>query len=78
MTPERIGTIGSTHGVKDSSKPKPKKLAITSQKPLAKSVATFLSLTGVCVPNNCSAAFTCGGAAASDASMSFTLCSCGT
>src|SRR3989304_5296400 len=31
MMPERIGIIGSTHGVKASSRPKPKKLASTSQ-----------------------------------------------
>ena len=31
MMPERIGTIGSTQGVKASSRPKPRKLASTSQ-----------------------------------------------
>ncbi len=34
MMPERIGIIGKTQGVKDSSRPKPKKLAIATQNPL--------------------------------------------
>ena len=32
MMPERIGIIGSMHGVNASSRPKPRKLASTSQK----------------------------------------------
>src|ERR1700710_1796145 len=32
MIPDRIGIIGNTHGVNDSSKPNPKKLATTTQK----------------------------------------------
>src|SRR6478736_6037654 len=32
MMPERIGIIGNTHGVKASSKPKPKKLSSASQR----------------------------------------------
>ena len=31
MMPERIGIIGNTQGVSESSRPKPKKLMITSQ-----------------------------------------------
>jgi hypothetical protein len=33
MMPERIGIIGKTQGVSDSSSPKPKKLPTSSQKP---------------------------------------------
>src|SRR5258706_16480647 len=32
INPERMGIIGRTHGVNDSSNPKPRKLAMTSQK----------------------------------------------
>ena len=32
MMPDKIGIIGNTQGVKDSSRPKPKKLATTHQK----------------------------------------------
>ena len=39
MTPDSMGTIGSTHGVKASSRPNPKKLATVSQKPPAKTPA---------------------------------------
>ena len=31
MMPERIGIIGKTQGVSESSRPKPKKLAMTTQ-----------------------------------------------
>ncbi len=33
MMPERIGIIGKTQGVSESSRPKPKKLATATQKP---------------------------------------------
>ncbi len=37
MMPDRMGTIGNTQGVSDSSRPKPKKLAIAIQKPPSRS-----------------------------------------
>jgi len=47
MMLERIGTIGSTHGVNDSSSPKPRKLASTTQKPPDWNIAaTSVSLDG--------------------------------
>ena len=44
MIPDRIGIIGSTHGVKASSSPNPRKLAITSAKLPSNSRATSTSL----------------------------------
>ncbi len=42
MMPERMGTIGKTQGVRQSSSPKPKKLAMTTQKPpVLSSLAIF-------------------------------------
>ena len=54
MMPERIGIIGSMHGVKASSRPNPRKLAITSQKlpdsnsaTMSKSLAEARDLEGL-------------------------------
>src|ERR1700693_4687618 len=48
IMPERIGIIGSTHGVKASRRPKPKKLASTSQElPDSNMAAMSVSLAEV-------------------------------
>jgi hypothetical protein len=76
MTPERIGTIGNTQGVNESSSPNPKKLAITSQNPPSNTRAMVVSSAAGPLPKNHPGAASLRAApAASDASRSSAYCS---
>ena len=78
MIPERIGTIGSTQGVKASSTPKPRKLASTSSGPPdSNRRATSKSLTCTVKPG-AGAVGTPAGVAENPASWIVALLSIGT
>ena len=77
MMPERIGIIGKTHGVSESSRPKPKKLTTTTQKLASLSNCAIWPLSSLLPTVVCAAIGSAAGVVAGSGSVRLTVCTCG-
>ena len=76
MMPERMGIIGKTQGVSESSRPKPKKLATTTQKLASLSSCAIWPLSSP-LPAVTEVSGAAAGVLAGSGKVRLTVCTCG-